>query len=62
LAELEVLAKKEVTLFFSVLDDRIVQKNNVDAPRIFNMNETALSTVQKPQNVLAYRVNTKLGQ
>jgi len=60
-AELEVSAKKNVTLFFSVLD-KIVHKNNVDSRRVFNMDETALSTVQKPQKVLARRVNTKLGQ
>jgi len=44
-AELEVSAKKNVTLFFSVLD-KIVHKNNVDSRRVFNMDETALSTVQ----------------
>jgi hypothetical protein len=61
LAELEVSTRKEVTLFFSVLD-RIVHKNNVDARQLFNMDETAFSTVQKPQKSVGLLVNTKLGQ
>ena len=40
--------KENVTEFFTVLD-KIVQENNLDAGRIFNMDETALSTVRKPQ-------------
>jgi hypothetical protein len=44
--------KENVTEFFSVLD-KSVQGNNLDAGRIFNVDETALSTVQKSQNLLA---------
>jgi hypothetical protein len=38
--------KENVTEFFSVLD-KSVHENNLDAGRIFNMDETSLLTVQK---------------
>jgi len=41
--------------------DKIVLKYNVDARRIFNVDETALSTVQKPQKVLARRGEYQAG-
>jgi hypothetical protein len=41
--------------------DKIVQENNLDADRIFNMDETALSTVQKPQKVLARKGKHQVG-
>jgi hypothetical protein len=44
--------KENVTEFFSVLD-KSFHENNLDAGRIFNMDETALSTVQQSQKVLA---------
>jgi hypothetical protein len=52
--------KENVTEFFSVLD-KIVHENNLDAGRIFNMVETALSTVQKPQKVLARKGKLQVG-
>jgi hypothetical protein len=44
--------KENVVEFFTVLD-KIVHENNLDAGRIFNMDQTVVSTVQKPQKVLA---------
>ena len=49
-----------VTEFFSVLD-KIIHENNLDAGRIFNMDETTLSTVQKPQKVLARKGKHQVG-
>jgi hypothetical protein len=52
MARARSFCKENVTEFFTVLD-KIVQQNNLNAGQIFNMDETALSTVQKPQKVLA---------
>jgi hypothetical protein len=52
--------KENVTEFFSVLD-KIVHENNLDAGRIFNVDETALSTVQKSQKVLACKGKHEVG-
>jgi hypothetical protein len=48
------------TDFCSVLD-KIVHGNNLDAGRIFNMDETALSTVQKPQKVVTLKGKHQIG-
>jgi hypothetical protein len=52
--------KENVTEFFSVLD-KIVHDNNLDSGRIFNMDESALATVQKSQKVLAWKGKHKVG-
>jgi hypothetical protein len=41
--------------------DKIVNENNLDVGRIFNMHKTALSTVQKPQKVLARKGKHQVG-
>jgi hypothetical protein len=46
--------------FFTTLE-KIVHENNLDAGRILNMDETALSTVQKPQRVLARKGKHQAG-
>jgi hypothetical protein len=44
--------KERVKEFFEVLGN-IVDSYMLDATSIFNMDETSLSTVQKPQNIFA---------
>jgi hypothetical protein len=52
--------KENVTEFFTVFE-KIVHENNLDAGRIFNMDEIALSTVQRPQKVLARKGKHQAG-
>ncbi|KAF2881234.1 hypothetical protein ILUMI_24939 [Ignelater luminosus] len=44
--------KKEVTLFFTNLD-KVITKYKFKENRIYNTDETGISTVQKPQEILA---------
>jgi hypothetical protein len=52
--------KENVTEFFTVLE-KIVQENNLNAGQIFNVDETALSTVHKQQKVLARKGKHQAG-
>jgi len=52
--------KSEVDLFFSNLEE-VYKKHPFKATRIFNMDETGISTVQKPGKVLAPKGQHQVG-
>lgn len=60
MARAKGFSKDQVKKFFDVLTV-IVDENKLDGTVIFNMDETALSTVQKPQKVLAKRGKHQVG-
>ncbi|XP_065672252.1 uncharacterized protein LOC136090071 [Hydra vulgaris] len=52
--------KAEVDLFFAYLDE-VYKKHQFKATRIFNMDETGISTVQKPGKILAPKGQHQVG-
>lgn len=52
--------KEKVMSFFDILE-KIVDEYQFDATRIYNMDETGLSTVQKPKRVLAKKGKHQVG-
>ena len=46
--------------FFDLLE-KIIEKENLTPQRIYNMDETGLSTVQKPQKILGRRGKHQIG-
>jgi hypothetical protein len=53
-------SKEKVDKLFDVLT-KITDQNNIDASRIYNMDETGLSTVQKPQKILPRKGKHQVG-
>ena len=52
--------KPQVATFFSILEDTI-HKYNIPPERIFNMDESALSTVQRPPKIFATKGRKQVG-
>lgn len=52
--------KEEVDLFFTNLDF-LMQKHKFSAARVFNMDETGISTVQKPGQILGAKGQKQIG-
>jgi hypothetical protein len=60
IARARVSSKKKVDELFDVLT-KIIDQSNINASRICNMDETGLSTVQKPQKILARKGKHQVG-
>lgn len=59
-ARAQAFNKPQVAQFFNVLDETM-QKENIDPMKIYNADESALSTVQRPQKVFATTGRKQVG-
>ncbi|XP_057663190.1 jerky protein homolog-like [Diorhabda carinulata] len=59
-ARAQAFNKPQVAQFFKVFD-QIMQKENIDPMRIYNADESALSTVQRPQKIFATAGRKQVG-
>lgn len=59
-ARAQAFNKPQVALFFNTYQD-IIQSNNISPHRLYNVDESALSTVQRPQRVFATTGRKQVG-
>ncbi|CAK1598648.1 unnamed protein product [Parnassius mnemosyne] len=59
-ARAQAFNKPQVALFFNTYQD-IIQSNNISPHKLYNVDESALSTVQRPQKVFATTGRKQVG-